>query len=129
VPVLVVEDEEPLRRIIVRSLECRGYRVSEAGTVAGAVDRCDVDPPDLLVLDLNLPDGSGWDVLRQLAGSSVSRPAVVARSAALPGRQRRTARAATAFLEKPFPIDALLRAVAHAARDGRRHGTLDHSAL
>lgn len=70
---------------------------------------------DVLVLDLTLPDGSGLDVLRQVASTDVSRPAVVAISAALPARQRRTEFAPVGLLPTPFPIGALLRAVECAA--------------
>ena len=123
---LVVEDEEPLRRIIVRSLARCGYRVSDAGSVGRAVERCHVDPPDVLVLDLTLPDGSGWEVLRHVASAGMPRPAVIAISAAPPGRQQLAEFAPVAFLPKPFPVDALLRAIEHATHDGGHHEALGH---
>jgi CheY-like chemotaxis protein len=127
--ILVVEDEETLRRILVRNLERYGYHVSEARTVAWAVDVSTSASPDVLVLDMNLPDGSGWDVLRQLTARGVSHPPVVAISAA-PQQQAQLARfVPVTFLLKPFLIDALLRAVAHAAAKGHTDVQLDHFAL
>lgn len=116
--VLVVEDEPALRRIIVRNLEQRGYRVEQADTVAAALGQCDAELPDVLVLDVNLPDATGWDVLRGLAERGLARPAVVALSAAPPTRSRLAEFQPLTFLPKPFPISALLRAVERAAGRG-----------
>ena len=127
--VLVVEDEDSLRRTIVRNLEQRGYEVREARTVAWAADACAAESPDVLVLDINLPDGSGWDVLRQLAARGVPRPPVVAMSAAPPTRKRLDEFGPITFLAKPFPIDALLRAVEHAATAEIGHEYVDHSSV
>jgi DNA-binding response OmpR family regulator len=109
--VLVVEDEEQLRRILVRNLVHRGYGVSEAGSVADAIALCVAEAPDVIVLDINLPDATGWDVLRTLDASGVARPRVVATSAVPPSRTRLSEFGPLTFLQKPFPIEALLRAV------------------
>lgn len=127
--VLVVEDEEPVRHIVVRNLEQRGYQVSEARTAAWAVDRCAADVPDVLVLDINLPDGSGWDVLRGIATRGLRRPAVIAISAVPPTRRRPAEFGPVAFLPKPFLIDALLRAVDRAATGGESRESLDSHAI
>ncbi len=127
--VLVVEDEEPVRHIVVRNLEQRGYRVSEARTATWAVDRCAEDPPDVLVLDINLPDGSGWDVLRGIAARGLRRPAVVAISAVPPTRGRLAEFGPITFLPKPFLIEALLRAVERAADGVEQHEPLDRPSV
>jgi len=129
VHVLVVEDEESVRRTMLRNLERRGYRVDEARTVAWAVDLCTADPPDVIVLDINLPDGTGWDVLRGLAERGLSRPPVVAISAVQPSTKRLAEFGPVAFLPKPFLIDALLRAVERAVRKERGDEALDRPAL
>lgn len=113
--VLVVEDESHLRRIMVRNLVERGYQVDQAGTVAEALSACAAARPDVVVLDINLPDASGWDVLRGLSERGLSVPRVVATSAVPLSRNRIAEFKPLAFLQKPFPIDALLRAVEHAA--------------
>lgn len=123
--VLVVEDEEPVRRIIVRNLGQRGYRVDEACSVAEGLQSCLATPPDVLILDINLPDGSGWDVLRALTGRGVPWPRVIAMSAVPPTRRRRAEFSPVVFLPKPFLIDGLLRAVEWAAMEGRDGVSVD----
>ena len=129
VRVLVVEDEDSLRRTIVRNLERRGYEVREARTVAWAADACTAEYPDVLVLDINLPDGSGWDVLRQLAVRGVMQPRGVVMSAVPPTRKRLDEFGPITFLAKPFPSEALLRAVERAVKVESGHEYVDHSAL
>ena len=74
--VLVVEDEAALRMIIRRNLERRGIAVTEARTAAEALAALGERTPDLLLLDINLPDRTGWDVLRDLrrTGARCRRP-------------------------------------------------------
>ena len=62
--VLVVEDEPEIRRILRVLLESEGYRVVEAETVARADVEARAHKPDLLIVDLGLPDGNGIDVIR-----------------------------------------------------------------
>ncbi len=113
--VLVVEDEAPLRLIVRRNLERRGIEVTEAGTAAEALAAARRDPPDLLVLDINLPDRSGWDVLSQLRESG-SVPRTIVMSAARVPRERLREFGIAAFLPKPFPIDAPVRLVTAKAK-------------
>jgi DNA-binding response OmpR family regulator len=111
--VLIVEDEAPLRHIVARNLERRGHRVVEAESVAEAEEalrpqgrRC-----DLILLDVNLPDAAGWDVLRQLHDGAQPAPKVIIMSALRPAQNRIETFKPDAVLLKPFPIDALLRLV------------------
>jgi len=112
--VLVVEDEAPLRHILVLNLARRGYDVAEAATMSAAVDQCAAATPDVVVLDINLPDASGWDVLRGLAARRLPRPAIIATSAVPPARSRLAEFGPLTFLPKPFAIETLLRAVERA---------------
>jgi DNA-binding response OmpR family regulator len=116
--VLIVEDENPLRRILTLNLARRGYNVVEADTGEAALDavRASVAgdiPFDLLLLDINLPDQSGWDVLRRLREDPrlVMRPppAVIVMTAVRPHDKRVAEFHPDAVLLKPFAIDALLR--------------------
>jgi DNA-binding response OmpR family regulator len=127
--VLIVEDEEPVRQILVRNLRGRGYRVSEARTAAWAIASAEHDPPDVIVLDINLPDASGWDVLRGLAARRLPSPAVVAISAVPPARSRLAEFGPICFLPKPFLIEALLRAVGRAVTARHRDEDVDHPAV
>jgi CheY-like chemotaxis protein len=66
--VLVVEDEADYREIVREFLESAGYQVSVVGDVAAARAAIRARRPDLAVLDLQLPDGSGFDVAAELVG-------------------------------------------------------------
>jgi DNA-binding response OmpR family regulator len=108
--VLVVEDEAPLRRIVARNLTSRGVDVSEAGTAAEAVQNVEQARPDLLLLDINLPDKTGWDVLRELKRRGNEVPVIVV-SAVRVSQHRLDEFHPVAYLPKPFPIDSLLRLI------------------
>lgn len=64
--VLVIEDEQPIRRFLKASLTNEGYRVVEASTGEEGLKLAVQQPPDLVVLDLGLPGMDGQEVLRQL---------------------------------------------------------------
>lgn len=113
--VLVVEDEARLRRIIALSLASRGHEVREVGTAADAVRAAVDERPELMLLDLNLPDQSGWDVLRDLRDSGVEVPTVVVSAVRVVPSRLEEFRP-LAYLPKPFPLEALLRLVREGAR-------------
>jgi two-component system, OmpR family, KDP operon response regulator KdpE len=106
--ILLVEDEAHLRRALARSLASRGYVVDEAATRREAVQSALARPPTLMLLDVNLPDASGWDVLRDLAEQGRPTPTVIM-SAVPPNPARVREFAPVGVLTKPFPLDALLR--------------------
>ncbi|SRR5579885_1191616 len=106
--VLVVEDEDLLRGIIVRNLASRGCAVREAASGAEALAALRAAPADLLLLDIDLPDRTGWDVLRELAAAGQQVPTVVL-SAVRVSPARLAEFRPLAYLRKPFPIEALLR--------------------
>jgi DNA-binding response OmpR family regulator len=113
--VLLVEDEEALRKVVARNLSSRGIEVSEAGTAAEAIRATAAACPDLLLLDINLPDQTGWDVLRELKRRGTAVPTIVV-SAVRISQSRMDEFQPLAYLPKPFPIEALLRLVFNAPR-------------
>jgi two-component system KDP operon response regulator KdpE len=68
--VLIVDDEPPIRRFLKTSLSAQGYRVIEADSGASALKQMAESAPDLVVLDLGLPDMNGLDVIRAIRKSS-----------------------------------------------------------
>lgn len=64
--IAVIEDEPQMRRFIRASLTARGYRLIEGGTAKEALLLVSSHNPDLLLLDLGLPDGDGIELTRQL---------------------------------------------------------------
>jgi CheY-like chemotaxis protein len=115
--VLLVEDEEPLRRVLRDLLEREGFTVVEAADGVQALDEVDRSAPDVLVLDLNLPRLDGYGVLSHLrARPSTARLPVIVLTAK--GDEENEVRVfetgANDFLTKPFrprALSARLRAL------------------
>jgi two-component system KDP operon response regulator KdpE len=112
--VLVVDDELQILRGLKVILRQAGYEVAVAATKAEAIDAAAARPPDAMVLDLVLPDGSGVDVCREVRGWS--RLPIIVLSAV--GDEREKVRALDAgaddYVTKPFSpeeLTARLRAV------------------
>jgi DNA-binding response OmpR family regulator len=118
--VLIVEDERPLQRIITLNLVRRGYTVAEADSVASADETLAAWKYafDVILLDINLPDQTGWDLLRHLAkalapatGQDGTMPHVIVMTAVRPAQSRIDEFHPDAVLVKPFPIQALVRLI------------------
>jgi len=108
--VLIVEDDETLARILERNLARRGVEVRRALTASEALGIIGGAKPELLVLDINLPDRSGWEVLRSLRARGIEIPTIVI-SAARCAPERLSEFRPLAYLPKPFPLEALVRLV------------------
>jgi two-component system KDP operon response regulator KdpE len=124
--VLIVDDELPIRRFLRVSLAGEGYRVVEAATAAEALDQIAAQRPDVVVLDLGLPDRDGVEVIREVREWSPV-PIVV-----LSVRDRESDKVsaleagADDYLTKPFGVGELMArlrvALRHASVPG---GTAD----
>jgi DNA-binding response OmpR family regulator len=108
--ILIVEDEATLRRVIANNLRARGHEVVEAESAEQALTHVAASLPDLMLLDINLPDRSGWDVLRELQRRGGAVPTIII-SAVRISPARLAEFRPLAYLPKPFPLDALLRLV------------------
>jgi len=64
--VLIIDDEPPIVELARLYLEREGYRVEGCGTAADGLSRISASSPDIVILDLMLPDGDGFDVCRQV---------------------------------------------------------------
>jgi two-component system KDP operon response regulator KdpE len=111
---LVVDDEVQIRRFLRAGLELDGFAVEEAETGAAALRLATLKPPDLVILDLGLPDMDGGEVLERLrAWSSVPLIVLSVRSNEAE-KVRLLERGADDYVVKPFGMAELL-ARAHAA--------------
>ena len=107
--ILVVEDDEDLRRLFRTALALAGYDVIEAGDGIEALQRIDTGPPDLVVLDLVLPGMSGLVVQQELAAQALTREVpivVITGSVVEPGELK-----VNCLLRKPVTPDQLIKAV------------------
>jgi two-component system KDP operon response regulator KdpE len=106
--VLVVDDEPQILRALRTSLRGAGYEVETAETADGALAEAAMRPPDAVILDLVLPDGTGIDVCRELR--TWSRAPVIVLSAVGEEREKVAALDAGAddYVTKPVGIDELL---------------------
>ncbi|WFS01062.1 response regulator [Rhizobium tumorigenes] len=75
--ILIVDDDHEIRTLLSRYLEEQGFRVSTAGDLRGCNEAMSRRTPDLLVLDVMLPDGSGLDLCRDLWGRRPRVPVIL----------------------------------------------------
>lgn len=124
--ILLVEDDDVLRSLIERNLRARDHEVSLALDAESALAYLCAFEFDLILLDINLPDHTGWDVLRIALQKGWLCPAtidecadklpVVILSAVRVSPGRLAEFHPLAYLPKPFPMDALLRFAHDAAQ-------------
>ncbi|MGK5112166.1 MULTISPECIES: response regulator transcription factor [unclassified Geodermatophilus] len=115
---LVVEDDERIRTALIRALRERGHAVSSAGTALAGLQQAVEDRPDLVVLDLGLPDLDGSEMLRMLRAVSAV-PVIVATARDDDGSVVQALDAgADDYVVKPFSagqLEARIRAVLRRA--------------
>ena len=92
---LVVDDDETIRRTLRINLRARGYEVEEVASGRDALSTLEDAPPDLVILDLGLPDLDGVEVLRRLRRSSRFRWSCCRPGTSPTTRSRRSTRAPT----------------------------------
>ena len=121
--VLVIDDDPAIGRSLQLQLEDQGCQVAVANTGAAGLERAGQFHPDLVFLDLQLPDRDGLDLIQELSESS-SRPAVVV----ITGRQDMQAtitairRGALDYIRKPLDLDEILLSLEKVSRQNSERG-------
>lgn len=114
--ILIVDDEEPIRRFLRISLAANGHTVLEAEGGREAVRLAAADPPDLVVLDLGLPDMDGQEVISALRETSRVPILVLSVRAGETDKVEALDRGAEDYVAKPFGIAELMARVRVALR-------------
>jgi CheY-like chemotaxis protein len=124
--ILVVDDSEDMRDLLQRLLERAGYRVVLAADGQASLTQAKRHHPDLVLMDLSLPDMDGWEAVRHLRKMrEFATTPIIAVTAHVSPREEERAMAAgcTAHIGKPFDSRALLQEVARLLTNERSvHG-------
>ena len=113
---VVVEDERQIRRFVRDALETEGWAVFEAETVKQGLVEAGTRKPDLVILDLGLPDGDGVDLIRELRGWSAVPVIVLSARAGEEDKIEALDAGADDYLTKPFGVGELLARVRATSR-------------
>ncbi|MBI2461008.1 MAG: response regulator [Candidatus Rokubacteria bacterium] len=119
--ILVVDDEEAIRRLLTESLTRAGYRVAAAGSGREALALVEQEPPDLIILDLVMPEMDGIEALRRIRERGVTAKVLIL-TAYGTAQQIREARAlgVREFIGKPFDLDRLVGIVRQELEEDTR---------
>lgn len=117
--VFLVEDDDGIRTALAKVLGAHGHDVTEITGVAEACSLLATRPVDVVVVDINLPDAPGWEVLQCLRQpETVSHGArAIVMSAVPPSSERIRELHPDGVLLKPFPVKSLLRLVSASPVD------------
>ena len=107
---MVLDDDEQIRQSLLKLLRAEGYEVVLAAEGTEALEKFGGDHIDLLLLDLNLPNKSGWDVFERITSTTPLLPIII-----ITGRERQSELAVAAgvgaLMQKPLDISLLLRTI------------------
>jgi DNA-binding response OmpR family regulator len=108
----MVEDDESLRRLIARHLRHLAYEVVEAASAEEATTLLAGGlRPSLVLLDLNLPGDTGWELLRRPDLARAGSPPVIITSATTVSPRRLAEFDCAGYLPKPFPLETLVATI------------------
>lgn len=116
---IIVEDEKQIRRFVRQALETEGWQVFEADTIKQGLTEAGTRKPDLVILDLGLPDGDGVDFITDLRTWSGVPIIVLSARTGEQDKVRALDAGADDYLTKPFGVGELLARVRASARRQR----------
>ena len=132
--VLLVEDDVAVRTSVSANLVAHGYRVAEAPSAAEALRHWDAERPDLILLDLGLPDADGATIIRRVRREATTPILVLSARASEPDKVTALEAGADDYVTKPFGlaelrarVAALLRRTVGPAAD--TDGSIHHGPL
>ena len=126
--VLIIEDEVEIRRFLRLTLQAEGYTVHEANTLARGLIEAATRCPDLLVVDLGLPDGDGIDLIQELRQWSAAPVIILSARSNEDEKIRALDFGADDYLVKPFSTGELMARVRAQLRRGQKNA-IDGSSM
>ena len=122
---LVVDDEATVRELLAATLRFAGFRVTSAATAADAIASATADPPDLVLLDVMLPDMDGFEVIRRLREHRTPVLFLTARDRQA-DKVTGLSLGADDYVTKPFDLEELIARIRAILRrtSGHREGVL-----
>lgn len=127
--VLVVEDETQMLRFLRTALSAQGYHVCEAATASEALAAATTRNPEIILLDLGLPDRDGIDLTRQIREWSAVPIIVISARGREDDKVKALDAGADDYLTKPFQVNELLARMRVALRHAAQAGTESPSAV
>jgi excisionase family DNA binding protein len=109
--VLLIDDDEGVRKLVRVTLEQEGYRVREAGSADEGMSAIEEERPDLVLLDVLMPHVDGWEMLRRMQeryGTGAIPVVMFSGSAQDASRAEAASRGARGFVGKPFDLQQLV---------------------
>jgi CheY-like chemotaxis protein len=118
--ILIADDYEDNRELLRLMLMTDGYTIREARNGQECVEMAQSEPPDLILVDLSMPELDGWGVLRALRADERTRDicCVAVSASATAGRETALEKGFDDYLSKPFRKQELLDMVARLLADG-----------
>ena len=120
--ILIVEDDKKMIRVFVTSLETEGYRVFEASSGQRAIEEVRTRNPDVILLDLGLPDVDGLSLVPQLRSHTTAPIIVVSAREQEADKVKALDAGANDYLTKPFSVPELLARIRVGLRSGAHVG-------
>ena len=110
--ILIVDDSEDNRDVLARRLQRRGFDVTQTAGGKQGVAQAVSDTPDLILMDMNMPELDGWEASRMIRSQSLMMPIIALTAHAMPGDRKRAIEAGcTDYHTKPIDLDKLLEMI------------------
>lgn len=122
IDVLVVDDDPDIRAYLTAALSYEGYNVQTVDGGSEALKRLQSGLPDLILLDLNMPGVTGWDVIETIQRDTLPVPVVIM-TAAYRAREEAERYGAAGYLGKPFDLSTMYAMVQRALASSPRAST------
>lgn len=124
IPLLVVDDEQPIRRLLRTSLTAQGYRVLEAENAREALECLRSEKPEVVLVDLGLPDMDGIELIRRIRQQSAIPIVVLSSRGDEKGKVEALDLGADDYVTKPFGMAELVARI----RTAQRHAVQEQGA-